>query len=31
MRKKAGSYDSPVEFRSTDDILQSVPLTRGWT
>ena len=26
-----GSYDSPVEFRSTDDILQSVPLTRGWT
>ena len=26
-----GSYDSPVEFRSTEDILQSVPLTRGWT
>lgn len=26
-----GTYDKPVEFRSTDDILQSVPLTRGWT
>ena len=26
-----GSYDSPVEFRSTDNVLQTVSLPRGWT
>ena len=26
-----GSYDRPVEFRATDDLLQTVSLPRGWT
>ncbi|MBR0048609.1 MAG: hypothetical protein IJP74_04720 [Prevotella sp.] len=26
-----GSYDAPVEFRSTDEMLQTVSLPRGWT
>ncbi|MBQ8066386.1 MAG: LamG domain-containing protein [Prevotella sp.] len=26
-----GTYDNPVEFRSTDDQLQTVTLPRGWT
>jgi len=26
-----GSYDTPVEFRSTDNVLQTVSLPRGWT
>ena len=26
-----GSYDNPVEFRSTDNVLQTVSLPHGWT
>ena len=26
-----GSYDTPVLFRSTDKLLQTVPLQKGWT
>ena len=26
-----GSYDAPVEFRSTDKVLQTVTLPKGWT
>ena len=26
-----GTYDNPVEFRSTDNLLQTVSLPRGWT